>query len=211
MIRRDVSALGDVLAEGTAIDRAVEAAYARTIQRHRQLNLPLAMWTGRTGRPSFGWYGLRRIAADMAETETTDDRVKDRLGVWQDSATRKHIYQDRETERLRAEAASVRRRMRLGVDLPGSGEAPAAPKAPRVIDLDAILASLTEEQRTVLAAHLNAPETGSAAPGAAPKANAPGAAGAPARVTTGFAMPFKERATGLEPATSSLGSWHSTN
>ena len=109
MIRRDVSALGDVLAEGTAIDRAVEAAYARTIQRHRQLNLPLAMWTGRTGRPSFGWYGLRRIAADMAETETTDDRVKDRLGGWQDSATRKHIYQDRETDRTERRSAFVRR------------------------------------------------------------------------------------------------------
>ena len=27
-----------------------------------------------------GWYGLRRIAADLAESATTDDRVKDRLG-----------------------------------------------------------------------------------------------------------------------------------
>lgn len=42
----------------------------------------------------------------MAETETTDDRVKDRLGGWQDSETRKHIYQDRETDRLRAEACA---------------------------------------------------------------------------------------------------------
>jgi hypothetical protein len=32
-----------------------------------------------------GWYGLRRIAADLAESATTDDRVKDRLGGWQDS------------------------------------------------------------------------------------------------------------------------------
>jgi hypothetical protein len=29
-----------------------------------------------------GWYGLRRIAADLAESATTDDRVKDRLGGW---------------------------------------------------------------------------------------------------------------------------------
>ena len=28
-----------------------------------------------------GWYGLRRIAADLAESATTDDRVKDRLGL----------------------------------------------------------------------------------------------------------------------------------
>ena len=54
-----------------------------------------------------GWYGLRRIAADMVETETADDRVKDRLGGWQDSETRKRIYQDRETQLLRAEAANA--------------------------------------------------------------------------------------------------------
>ena len=63
-----------------------------------------------------GWYGLRRQAADMAETATTDDRVKDRLGGWQDSETRKSIYQDRERERdqLREQAASVRRQLRHG-------------------------------------------------------------------------------------------------
>jgi len=61
-----------------------------------------------------GWYGLRRQAADLAETATTDDRVKDRLGGWQDSETRKSIYQDRQTEELRAHAASIRRQLRLG-------------------------------------------------------------------------------------------------
>ena len=50
---------------------------------------------------------LRRIAADMAETETADVRVKLRLGGRQDSEARKHIYQDRETDRL--ENANVRR------------------------------------------------------------------------------------------------------
>lgn len=50
----------------------------------------------------------------MAETETTDDRGKDGLGGWQDSETRKHIHQDRETQELRAGAANVRRRLRLG-------------------------------------------------------------------------------------------------
>jgi hypothetical protein len=158
-----------------------------------------------------GWYGLRRIAADMAETETTDDRVKDRLGGWQDSETRKHIYQDRETDRLRAEAASVRRRLRLGVDLRRTGETSVEPQAAAAIDLDTVCASLTDEQRALLAARLNAPETWPAAPTAAPNANAPGAASAPARLTAEFAKPFRERATGLEPATSSLGSWHSTN
>ena len=61
-----------------------------------------------------GWYGLRRIATDLAESATTDDHVKDRLGGWQDSETRKQIYQDRQTDELRAEAAKVRRALRLG-------------------------------------------------------------------------------------------------
>jgi len=29
-----------------------------------------------------GWYGLRRVAADLAEEITTDARVKDCLGGW---------------------------------------------------------------------------------------------------------------------------------
>jgi hypothetical protein len=36
---------------------------------------------------------------------TNDDRVKDRLGSWQDSETHKSIYQDRETDALRAQTA----------------------------------------------------------------------------------------------------------
>jgi hypothetical protein len=79
-----------------------------------------------------GWYGLRRQAADMAETATTDDRVKDRLGGWQDSETRRSIYQDRETDVLRAQAANVRRQLRLGRGLRIDGQEPASPaKSPR--------------------------------------------------------------------------------
>ena len=70
--------------------------------------------------PGRGWYGLRRIATDLAETATTDDRVRDRLGSWQDSETRKQIYQDRMTQQLRAEAASVRREIRHGPGVPSS-------------------------------------------------------------------------------------------
>ena len=69
-----------------------------------------------------GWYGLRRIAADLAESATTDDRVKDRLGGWQASETRKQIYQDRETDELRTEAAKVRRALRLGPSLRSTAE-----------------------------------------------------------------------------------------
>jgi hypothetical protein len=60
------------------------------------------------------WYGLRRVATDMAETLTQDERVKNAIGGWRDSETRRRIYMDRESEEVRARAADVRRRMRTG-------------------------------------------------------------------------------------------------
>lgn len=106
-----------------------------------------------------GWYGLRRQAADMAETATNDDRVKDRLGGWQDSETRKSIYQDRETDVLRAQAASVRRQLRLGVgltvcDAAAESAAPDAEDdqsaADAIDQLEEAWRSLTKRQRTAL-------------------------------------------------------------
>jgi hypothetical protein len=143
-----------------------------------------------------GWYGLRRIAADLAESATTDDRVKDRLGGRQDSETRKQIYQDRQTDELRAEAAKVRRELRLGAKPEANGTKPS-------LDLDALLAALTLEQQALLAAKINAP-TG-------PEKKSPGPVRTPA-TTSGWNFKIsRERAMGLEPTTSSLGSWHSTN
>ena len=143
-----------------------------------------------------GWYGLRRIAADLAESATTDDRVKDRLGGWQDSETRKQIYQDRQTDVLRAEAAKVRRELRLGTKQPVDGAEPS-------VDLDAIVAALTPEQQALLAAKINTP-TG-------PMKKSPGPVRIPATGTSWNVLTSRERAMGLEPTTSSLGSWHSTN
>ena len=107
-----------------------------------------------------GWYGLRRIATDLAESATTDDHVKDRLGGWQDSETRKQIYQDRQTDELRAEAAKVRRALRLGALAAPNGKERAAGVAgasakPTAVDLDALVAGLTDEQKAVLAAKIN--------------------------------------------------------
>src|SRR5438552_13299804 len=98
----------------------------------------------------------------MAETETTDDRVKDRLGGWQDSETRKHIYQDRETQQLRAEAANVRRRLRLGPSAAAVSHEPNEQNAGASAELDEIVASLSGEQRELLAARLNGQKSGSA-------------------------------------------------
>jgi hypothetical protein len=124
-----------------------------------------------------GWYGLRRIAADLAESATTDDRVKDRLGGWQDSETRKQIYQDRQTDELRAEAAKVRRELRLGAKPQANSRTPP-------VDLDALLATLTPEQQALLAAKINAP-TG---PGAGPTTKSPG----PVRIPATGLLPTQE-------------------
>lgn len=107
-----------------------------------------------------GWYGLRRQAADLAETATSDDRVKDRLGGWQDSETRKSIYQDRETDALRAQAASVRRQLRIGRTLTVEADPTAASLDQRTkengsgssqsTDVEALWQSLTSEQRRAL-------------------------------------------------------------
>ena len=154
-----------------------------------------------------GWYGLRRIAADLAESATTDDRVKDRLGGWQDSETRKHIYQDRETDAIRARAASVRRQLRLGVGLSDPTESVNGAARASAVDLDALLATLSAAQRSQLAAKINT-QTG---PRTGPERKAPGPVRIQASPRPSQYGTSKERATGLEPATSSLGSWHSTN
>lgn len=39
--RRDVNAL---MRDGTAVDRAVEAAYYEAVRRHRAAGVPMAMW-----------------------------------------------------------------------------------------------------------------------------------------------------------------------
>jgi hypothetical protein len=100
----------------------------------------------------------------MAETATNDDRVKDRLGGWQDSETRKSIYQDRETDDLRAQAASVRRQLRTGKGLavpikdvaitPAPEQAASRASIARNVDAaDQVWASLTLDERQALLQH----------------------------------------------------------
>ena len=150
-----------------------------------------------------GWYGLRRIATDLAESATTDDHVKDRLGGWQDSETRKQVYQDRQADELRAEAATVRRTLRLGALAAPNGKERAAGVAgasakPTAVDLDALVAGLTDEQKALLAAKINGRM--------GPKKKSPGPVRIAATATGSNFRTSKERAMGLEPTTSSLGS-----
>lgn len=67
-------------------------------------------------------------------------RVKDRFGSWQDSATRKQIYQDQMTQQLRAEAASVHRQIRLSIGLPST---PSASATTMFVEFDELLKQLT--------------------------------------------------------------------
>lgn len=44
MIDRSSKDIAAIVRDGTAIDRAIETARRRVMQRHRQLGLPLAIW-----------------------------------------------------------------------------------------------------------------------------------------------------------------------
>jgi hypothetical protein len=97
-----------------------------------------------------GWYGLRRIATDLTHEATTDDRVRERMGGWTaGSDVPATIYQDRETIEIRQTTADVRRVIR--------GVVPAAPTPAASSDplIDALLASLSDEQRRMLTARLH--------------------------------------------------------
>jgi hypothetical protein len=174
-----------------------------------------------------GWYGLRRVATDLAEQFTADDRVKDRLGGWRRSDTRKYIYQDRLTQALRVKAAVVRREMRLGIApvTPTTCElAPAESIATLatgwiLLDLDRLVAALSPEQRLGLSTRLwGSPASATVTTCVTRTVTNTQTPTAGWRSAYGNAFKNKqlrvcreERATGLEPATSSLGSWHSTN
>lgn len=63
-------------------------------------------------RPGRGFYGIRRMATDLAPEFTSDSRVLNRLTGHLNSETRERVYQDRAHELVRARAATVRRDMR---------------------------------------------------------------------------------------------------
>ena len=153
-----------------------------------------------------GWYGLRRISANLAEPATSDDRVKDRLVGWQDSETRKQIYQDRQTDELRAEAAKVRRELRLGDRVAPSEATPLNGVGP-VVDLDALLL----RSRPSNEPSWRRKSTPQRLPEWVPRTNRRDPFGSRRLEAVAISEHPKERAMGLEPTTSSLGSWHSTN
>lgn len=59
-----------------------------------------------------GWYGVRRVAADLAENFETDERVLNALTGHDHSSTRR-IYQDGGSRKVLCDAAVVRARLRI--------------------------------------------------------------------------------------------------
>lgn len=119
-----------------------------------------------------GWYGVRRIAADLAEDIEPDERVLNSITGHRDSATRRGVYQQNERPEVLSKAATTRERIRGLIS---------------ISDLDSVPQTVPQKQTAAIES--------------------------PRRSVQPIAiMSFTaERATGLEPATSSLGSWHSTN
>jgi hypothetical protein len=136
-----------------------------------------------------GWYGVRRIAADKAEDVEKDERVLNSITGHRDSTTRRMVYQDRERPEVLNRAAVTRDRVRR--------EAVASAQQ-----------SSGQNRLTTVAAQ----ESGAIVPQDVPqKENASGTPRRHISQATHLQLVKSERATGLEPATSSLGSWHSTN
>ena len=67
MNRRASRDVGSILRDGQAIDQAIVAAHRRVILRHRQLNMPLAIW--RNGE-------VVEVAPDSVELPTNGDRAE---------------------------------------------------------------------------------------------------------------------------------------
>lgn len=118
-----------------------------------------------------GWYGVRRVATDLAEDFETDERVLNSLTGHRDSSTRRLVYQNRERPEVLNRASVTRMTLR------GQTDAVLVQSEPESVP-QSVPQTLTAEHRWPRRI-------------AEPLTNH--------RITT-------ERAMGLEPTTSSLGS-----
>lgn len=96
---------------GCVPPRRAAAGHA-SYQTMRDLFEDLEGIAGVEHRPGRSFYGLRRQATDLAAEFAQDARVLNSISGHADSATREQVYQDKENERVRAQAAEVRRSMR---------------------------------------------------------------------------------------------------
>lgn len=64
--------------------------------------------------PGRGWYGVKRVATDLAEDVEKDERVLNAITGHRDSATRRQIYQEGERPEVLIRAAETRAKVRTG-------------------------------------------------------------------------------------------------
>jgi hypothetical protein len=94
--------------------KAKIAAAAKPLTRDAALKMfrTLEGLAGVPHVPGRGWYGVRRVATDLAEDFEQDERVLNSLTGHKDSTTRRLVYQDRERPQVLARAAELREQMR---------------------------------------------------------------------------------------------------
>jgi hypothetical protein len=74
-----------------------------------------------------GWYGVRRIATDLAEDVESDERVLNSITGHRDSTTRRLVYQDQERPEVLNRAAITRAKVRRGMVKEPKGAKDSAP------------------------------------------------------------------------------------
>jgi integrase len=98
--------------KGGSVPPERAAAAHASYQAMRDLFEDLERIAGVEHRRGRSFYGLRRQATDLAPEFAQDARVLNSISGHADSATREQVYQDKENERVRVQAAEVRRSMR---------------------------------------------------------------------------------------------------
>lgn len=101
--------------------KARVVAGARPLTRDAALKMfyELEQVAGVSHIPGRGWYGVRRVATDLAENVEKDERVLNSITGHRDSTTRRLVYQDSERSDVLIRAAEVRAEVR-GAEPKGS-------------------------------------------------------------------------------------------
>ena len=98
---------------GTATPRNADDSQPMGRQQMLRAFHKLEREAGITPVPGRGWYGLRRLSADLANDVETDTRVLNQTGGWaQGSTVREDTYQDTDRLKIAAKVAVVREKMR---------------------------------------------------------------------------------------------------
>jgi integrase len=98
--------------KGGCVPPVRAAAAHASYHAMRDLFEELERIAGVEHRRGRSFYGLRKQATDLAPEFALDAGVLNSISGHADSATREQVYQDKENDRVRAQAADARRSMR---------------------------------------------------------------------------------------------------